>query len=82
MAVRAEREITDTTNSNVALVYDESTDRLTFGYSDGNTLAIEGTWSFPVGTWGLGRAHPLGTNKCSGCIGIDCYMGHHQSSFR
>jgi hypothetical protein len=54
---------TNTTNSNVALIYDESTDRLTFGYSDGSptdsTLAINTSKSLdvviPVGTWGLGR---------------------------
>ena len=42
----------DTTNSNVALIYDESTDRLTLGYSDGSptasTLAINTSKSLNV----------------------------------
>jgi hypothetical protein len=56
----------DTTNSNVALVYDESTDRLTFGYSDGSptdsTLAINTSKSLdvviPSGNLGIGTASP------------------------
>jgi hypothetical protein len=52
----------DTTNSNVALIYDESTDRLTFGYSDGSptdsTLAINTSKSLdvviPSGNLGIG----------------------------
>jgi hypothetical protein len=50
----------DTTNSNVALIYDESTDRLTFGYSDGSptdsTLAINTSKSLDVviPEWKLG----------------------------
>jgi hypothetical protein len=57
---------TNTTNSNVALVYDESTDRLTFGYSDGSptasTLAINTSKSLsvviPSGNLGIGTASP------------------------
>jgi hypothetical protein len=56
----------DTTNSNVALIYDESTDRLTFGYSDGSptasTLAINTSKSLdvviPSGRLGVGTASP------------------------
>jgi hypothetical protein len=56
----------DTTNSNVALVYDESTDRLTLGYSDGSptdsTLAINTSKSLdvviPSGNLGIGTASP------------------------
>jgi hypothetical protein len=58
----------DTTNSNVALIYDESTDRLTFGYSDGSptasTLAINTSKSLsvviPSGNLGIGTASPSG----------------------
>jgi hypothetical protein len=57
----------DTTNSNVALIYDESTDRLTFGYSDGSptasTLAINTSKSLsvviPSGNLGIGTASPV-----------------------
>src|SRR5210317_388151 len=57
---------TNTTNSNVALVYDESTDRLTFGYSDGSptdsTLAINTSKSLdvviPSGNLGIGTDSP------------------------
>jgi hypothetical protein len=57
---------TNTTNSNVALIYDESTDRLTFGYSDGSptdsTLAINTSKSLdvviPSGNLGIGTASP------------------------
>lgn len=56
----------DTTNSNVALIYDESTDRLTFGYSDGSptdsTLAINTSKSLdvviPSGNVGIGTTDP------------------------
>ena len=56
----------NTTNSNVALIYDESTDRLTFGYSDGSptdsTLAINTSKSLdvviPSGNLGIGTASP------------------------
>src|SRR6056300_566312 len=56
----------DTTNSNVALIYDESTDRLTLGYSDGSptasTLAINTSKSLdvviPSGNLGIGTASP------------------------
>jgi hypothetical protein len=56
----------DTTNSNVALIYDESTDRLTFGYSDGSptasTLAINTSKSLdvviPSGNLGIGTDSP------------------------
>ena len=56
----------DTTNSNVALIYDESTDRLTLGYSDGSptasTLAINTSKSLdvviPSGNLGVGTASP------------------------
>jgi hypothetical protein len=56
----------DTTNSNVALIYDESTDRLTFGYSDGSptdsTLAINTSKSLdvviPSGNLGIGTTDP------------------------
>jgi hypothetical protein len=58
----------NTTNSNVALIYDESTDRLTFGYSDGSptdsTLAINTSKSLdvviPSGNLGIGTASPSG----------------------
>jgi hypothetical protein len=58
---------TNTTNSNVALIYDESTDRLTFGYSDGSptdsTLAINTSKSLdvviPSGNLGIGTASPV-----------------------
>ena len=57
----------NTTNSNVAIIYDESTDRLTFGYSDGSptdsTLAINTSKSLdvviPSGNVGIGTADPL-----------------------
>src|SRR6056300_772813 len=57
---------TNTTNSNVALIYDESTDRLTFGYSDGSptdsTLAINTSKSLdvviPSGNLGIGTDSP------------------------
>src|SRR6056300_1190427 len=57
---------TNTTNSNVALIYDESTDRLTLGYSDGSptasTLAINTSKSLdvviPSGNLGIGTASP------------------------
>src|SRR6056300_1646038 len=58
----------DTTNSNVALIYDESTDRLAFGYSDGSptdsTLAINTSKSLdvviPSGNLGIGTDSPRG----------------------
>ena len=57
---------TNTTNSNVALIYDESTDRLTLGYSDGSptdsTLAVNTSKSLdvviPSGNLGIGTASP------------------------
>ena len=70
----------NTTNSNVALIYDESTDRLTLGYSDGSptasTLAINTSKSLdvviPSGNLGVGTDSPVdlfhvanGTIRCS-----------------
>jgi hypothetical protein len=68
----------DTTNSNVALIYDESTDRLTFGYSDGSptdsTLAINTSKSLdvviPSGNLGVGTASPLSTVDISSTTGL------------
>jgi hypothetical protein len=69
---------TNTTNSNVALVYDESTDRLTFGYSDGSptdsTLAINTSKSLdvviPSGNLGIGTANPLSTFQIGTNTGV------------
>ena len=72
---------TNTTNSNVALIYDESTDRLTFGYSDGSptdsTLAINTSKSLdvviPSGNVGIGTASPntlLELSKATGSATI------------
>jgi hypothetical protein len=69
----------DTTNSNVALIYDESTDRLTFGYSDGSptdsTLAINTSKSLsvviPSGNLGIGTdspATPFNINKLTATV--------------
>jgi hypothetical protein len=68
----------DTTNSNVALIYDESTDRLTFGYSDGSptdsTLAINTSKSLdvviPSGNLGVGTDSPLSTVDISSTTGL------------
>jgi hypothetical protein len=80
---------TNTTNSNVALIYDESTDRLTFGYSDGSptdsTLAINTSKSLdvviPSGNLGIGTASPAykldvaGTGNFTGTVTAPTFSG-------
>jgi len=69
----------NTTNSNVALIYDESTDRLTLGYSDGSptasTLAINTSKSLdvviPSGNLGVGTDSPDYPLHVVGNVGID-----------
>jgi hypothetical protein len=72
----------DTTNSNVALIYDESTDRLTLGYSDGSptasTLAINTSKSLdvviPSGNLGVGTASPRALLDVCGPVNIPAIL--------
>src|SRR5210317_1961470 len=79
---------TNTTNSNVALVYDESTDRLTLGYSDGSptdsTLAINTSKSLdvviPSGNLGIGTNNPTSNLHVIGNISISGGTSNYDSS--